>query len=402
MVNINDVSQYKRCQKKKYNIWVCMPQMGSCVINKLEQAQVVKELNGKTYFTVTDMNNLREENPKVYEFLCKNAYLIDEKKRFVLSGTQGELWTIDANKLAKTYVFGDGSPITEESLKARMKKDMAPAVMDWQLLESKGSGGEYNFACHVPANNLFQIQTAWGSVLNGNDPILGHGKGDFIVCAVNADGSPNISDRWIVNGLIFGDTYDNRGWSDKLVQHKGNIGDISVEKPKFTLIDERYRINVSQASKVIPELKSLVLNGELSSRLSEFTRSKCEVRDDNDQKGQLQAVYLDFNYSEDLKNGKLVPKVNQREARITLNKKFNSAFLILKVWNSHGKLHDQFGGKIRFTSSSLDSYKDLTELVNRALSTIKLPSNSSGSMGGVSGNSSKERAKNILNLFGKK
>ena len=220
MVNINDVSQYKKCQKKKYNVWVCMPQIGTCVINKLEQAQVVNRLNGKTYFTLSELDEMRKNGQNdVYEFLSKNAYIVNEQKRFVLSGTQGELWTIDANKLAKTYTFADGTQITKESLKSKMKTNDAIATMDWQMLESKGASGETNFAMHVPIPDIFQVQTAWGSVLNGNDPSLGHGKGDFIVCAVNSDGTPNIGDRWIVNGLIFGDTYDNRGWSDKVINN---------------------------------------------------------------------------------------------------------------------------------------------------------------------------------------
>ena len=44
MININDVTKYKSCRKKIYEIYVCKPPIGTCVVNKLEQAQVVKQL----------------------------------------------------------------------------------------------------------------------------------------------------------------------------------------------------------------------------------------------------------------------------------------------------------------------------------------------------------------------
>lgn len=238
MYNINDPKNYKRCQKKKYHVWVCMPPLGTCVVNKLEQAEIVKQLNGKTYFTASQMHVLAEKNPKVYEFLSKNAYIIDEKKRFVLSGTQGEMWTIDANKLASTYVFAGNvnkpdEDISPNSLKERCLK--GENMMNWQLLETRTVKGS-NFACQVPANETFTLQTSWGSTLKGNDPLIPHGKGDFVMCPANPDNTPNLNDRWIVNGLIFGDTYDNRGWSQNVVS--SGEGSKFVEKPDVDLMDK--------------------------------------------------------------------------------------------------------------------------------------------------------------------
>lgn len=397
MVNINDISQYKKCQKKKYNVWVCMPQVGTCVINKLEQAQVVAKLNGKTHFTLTEMNEMRKNGKQdVCDFLSKNAYIVSEQKRFVLSGTQGELWTIDANKLAKTYTFADGTPITEETLKSKMKTDKAIGTMDWQMLESKGSDGYINFAMHVPMPNTFQIQTSWGSVLTGNDLALGHGKGDFIVCAVNPDGSPNINDRWIVNGIIFGDTYDNRGWSDKIASTNINGNNNVVEKPKYTLIDNNYNMNVSHASTVIPELTKLITHGGINKQLEQFAGKPMVVKEEKDSKGRISQVYLDFNFdTRDFDKGKVVPKPNFREARITLSKRFNSAFVILKTWNARGDLHDQYGHKIRLGDDALTSYTELEALVTNGLNTIKIPKEADG-------RSSKDKAKDMLNLFGRK
>ena len=62
----------------------------------------------------------------------------------------------------------------------------------------------------VPVNQKISINTAWGDVLQVNAPGVKHGKGDFIVCAVDNNGQPMLNDRWVVNGLIFEDTYDMR------------------------------------------------------------------------------------------------------------------------------------------------------------------------------------------------
>lgn len=233
-VNIDDKSKYKRCQKKKYKVWVCMPPIGTCVINKLEQPEVVQQLKGKTYFTVLEMKNIRENNSSLYDYLSTHAYIVDEKKRYVLSGTQGELWVIDPYKLQKTYIFATGEEISISSLQKRMNSNKC---IDWQLLETKVENN-YNYACFVPKKQKLTIQTAWGSTLVGNAPCLKHGKGDFVVCSDGGNGQPNLNDRWIVNGLIFRDTYDNRGWTDKL-EMTDSLGSVSsnLEKPSYSLVD---------------------------------------------------------------------------------------------------------------------------------------------------------------------
>lgn len=229
-VDINDISKYKRCSKKKYKVWVCMPPAGTCVINKFEQPEVVQQLKGRTYFTYNEVVKIKDENPALFEYLREKAYIVDDKKRFVLSGTQGELWVIDAQKLAKTYTFATGEEINMESLKSKSSK----GGLDWQQLETRGADSGLTYACFVPNEQSLQIQTAWGSTLRCNAPCVSHGKGDFIVCAGNADGSPNLGDRWVVNGLIFGDTYDNRGWGSNLHSSGNELGD--VKKPDFSLI----------------------------------------------------------------------------------------------------------------------------------------------------------------------
>lgn len=177
MVNINNPALYKATRKKKYQVYVCLPPIGTKVHNHLEKAD----------------------------------YVTDTNKRFVLSGTVGEQWVIDAVKLAKTYTFMDGTPITQETVVKRCKVTNGQPILDWTPLQTLPNG-VINWALFVPVKQKLQIQTAWGSVLQVNAPGVPHGQGDFIVCA-DMNGQPNLADRWVVNGAIFPTTYDMRAFS---------------------------------------------------------------------------------------------------------------------------------------------------------------------------------------------
>lgn len=62
---------------------------------------------------------------------------------------------------------------------------------------------------HVPADITVTVETAWGDVLYTNLPNAPHGEGDYLVCTVQECGGPDLSDVWVLNGLIFADRYDN-------------------------------------------------------------------------------------------------------------------------------------------------------------------------------------------------
>ena len=181
-INFNDPSVYKRTRKKKYFIIACMPLCGTPVFNKLEQAN----------------------------------YVTTSEKQFVLTGTVGEHWVIDVNKLAKTYTFANGMPITKDAL-ARMVIGQnvdgvpQPVIKPFKVITMEGP---INWAVRVPTNLVFQITTAWGDVLKVNAPGIPHGKGDYLVCA-DMGGMPNLNDRWVVNGAVFPSTYDMRSFPNE-------------------------------------------------------------------------------------------------------------------------------------------------------------------------------------------
>lgn len=222
-VDINNPSSYKNCSKKQYEIYVCMPPKNTVVINKLEQADVIKVLGGKTYFTAEQVEKMQKSNPsmlaKLHQLVSQGrAYAVTDATPFVLCGTVGEMWTISPDKLAKTYNFLQGGQplrINQQSLGQRMKN----GLLDWTLVRTspQATAGQ-NMACFVPSAQKGQIQTSWGAVLNINGVGISHGKGDFVVCAKLPNGKPNLSDRWVVNGDIFATTYNNQGWADCLKQ----------------------------------------------------------------------------------------------------------------------------------------------------------------------------------------
>lgn len=95
-------NNWKRTCKKKYDIWMRMPGPGKNVTNFLEGSH----------------------------------YVTNENKPFVLSGTVGECWTVDAKKLFKTYRLFGGQPLTVDYLKGRMVN----GKLDWIHLETVADG----------------------------------------------------------------------------------------------------------------------------------------------------------------------------------------------------------------------------------------------------------------------
>ena len=167
----DDISKYKKCQKKQYDIHVCMPPKNTVVINKLEQADTVKILGGRTYFTVSELNKMKSNCDNRFNIIqqavnCGKAYLVNDNTPFVLAGSLGELWTISAQTLANKYSFlSNNQPvaITQMTLNQRLVN----GNLDWTVVRTKPNN-VVSFACFVPVSQKGQIQTSWGAVLNIN------------------------------------------------------------------------------------------------------------------------------------------------------------------------------------------------------------------------------------------
>ena len=227
-----DNTKLKKCKKKIYEIWVCKPPTGTCVINKLEQAAVVQQCKGRTYFTADEMAQFKASNVTMYNFLCQHADVTSEKRPFVLCGTMGEMWATGANNIAKTYVFAsDDSEITPESLQKRA--GATKGILDWTRVRTKADSAEC-YAQFVPLPQMCRVQTAWGSILTANDPrVKVHGKGDFILYEMLPNGQPNENDKRVVNGAVFKNTYNNIGWTSCLSDDNYEIVTDSSKFPKL-------------------------------------------------------------------------------------------------------------------------------------------------------------------------
>lgn len=172
---------YRKTRKKKYEITICMPPVGTKVFNKLE----------------------------------KSYYVTDAHKQFVAIGTVGEQWVIDINKLCSTYTLANGTPINPTILKPMVVPMIHEGKRVGVIKKFKVATlpGPINWAFKTSAKDIFQIPTAWGDVLTVNAPGVGHSTGDYLVCA-DGGGYPLLTDRWVVNGEVFPTTYDMRAFAN--------------------------------------------------------------------------------------------------------------------------------------------------------------------------------------------
>ena len=152
-------------------------------------------LTGKTDYTVQAM---MVSTPKdVYNPLEDVSYTAQPNGTdVIIKGTAGEEWVSPLEKVASTYTLPDGSAI-----------DAASFPPD-EYIDLKTIGEpDTNFAMFIPVETIVTVETAWGDVLTANNPAVEHGDGDYLVCRA-ADGKPDLSDVWVVNGMTFPHTYD--------------------------------------------------------------------------------------------------------------------------------------------------------------------------------------------------
>ena len=164
----------------------------------LEENQDQFFLTGKTEYVIS--GRMVSQETRIHNELEDVDYTVaDDDESVILTGTVGEQWVTKVSKVISTYTKPDGTPLTAEDFTA--SKDTGVE------LKTKAQP-DTNYACYVPAGVAVQVDTAWGDVLYANRTGVPHGAGDYLVCALTEDGQPNLEDVWIVNGAIFGSTYD--------------------------------------------------------------------------------------------------------------------------------------------------------------------------------------------------
>lgn len=229
MVDINNPNNYKECKKKQYKIWACKPPIGTYAVNKLEQNEVWNFLKCKNIISKLEAKK-KGLIPILDKLVTQNKiYRIDNDDDFLLSGTQGEVWATKLNKVIKTYnMYDDGQyiHINSKCLDNLTKEVNNNTFIDWFSIKTLGDNGETYMACYVPSSESFEIETSWGIKLNVNGKGVAHGKGDFILCDILSNGQPDLNNKWVVNGLVFADTYDCK---------KININEIILNKKVLSI-----------------------------------------------------------------------------------------------------------------------------------------------------------------------
>ena len=131
--------------------------------------------------------NMPHEAGKVYNFL-EDIVEEAEEGAFVCRGTVGEMYVIPRDKLDAYDV--DADEIGSEWLTAKTRPQAA-------------------VYCCRRVEGPFALATERG-VMHGNREGVEHGSGDYVVCRAleTEDGYlPDQADCWIVNGVVFDNTY---------------------------------------------------------------------------------------------------------------------------------------------------------------------------------------------------
>ena len=163
----------------------------------LESSREKWFLTGKKKYTVQAMM-VSKEMTFHNDLEVVDLVAADDGETVVLKGTRDEIWTSPLPQVISRYTKPDGSELRKEDF---ANKDV---YFDIVTIPTKDA----YYAMHIPNDITVVVETAQGNVLHSNLPNAPHGEGDFLVCTIREDGEPDLSDIWILNGLIFMDCYD--------------------------------------------------------------------------------------------------------------------------------------------------------------------------------------------------
>lgn len=179
-IDIRDPKNWKRTCAKQYEVYICMPAPGTKTRNALE----------------------------------KCVYTTNQERPFIISGTLGETWTIDADKFASKYGVRKTEGLVPVDINKYNQAYLNGQTIDWRKFEARpGQSRVWAFFLDIDkygnAAKNFPVNTSWGDKLTANRTGVPHGHGDFLLCE-DANGRPDLNNMWVVNGRVFVRTYDLR------------------------------------------------------------------------------------------------------------------------------------------------------------------------------------------------
>lgn len=154
-------------------------------------------LTGKKKYSVQAMMVSKETSFR-NELEVTEYTVRDDGVTVILKGAFDEMWTSKLSKVINTYRKPDGSPLTEKDF------DQKDIFVDLITIPEP----DIYLAMYVPLSVSVTVNTAWGDVLHTNLPNAPHGEGDYLVCRAGENGEPDLSDVWVLNGVIFPEYYD--------------------------------------------------------------------------------------------------------------------------------------------------------------------------------------------------
>jgi len=154
-------------------------------------------LTGKNEYTVKAMM-VSKEMTFHNDLEVVDLVATDDGETVVLKGTKDEIWTSPLSQVAARYTKPDGSKIRKEDF---ANKDVFTDIVTIPTRDTY-------YAMHVPKDITVVVETAQGDILHTNLPNAPHGEGDYLICTIGEDGAPDLSDVWVLNGMIFPDCYD--------------------------------------------------------------------------------------------------------------------------------------------------------------------------------------------------
>ena len=208
-INVYDKSKYRNCRSKQYKVYFCMPPENTFIIDKVNTPKLHEIFKGKVMLSAKEVYDIKAKNISLFNHIMSNCDFTTKGRPVVFMDLDGGYRVASLMELGGCYSFQDNSAITEGAIQ-RLSKN---GSIDWRPVISKGINRA--IAMHVPLKNRGDINVN-GIVLRVNNSGHNHGKGDFIVMDLDQAGRPNMATIRVINGIVFRETYDNRGWQDVL------------------------------------------------------------------------------------------------------------------------------------------------------------------------------------------
>lgn len=264
MVDINSAASYKPCKKKQFEVWMCRPPLGTVVVDHLTQSRgssVLKQAGVSGNIILGDvMRGWKSSGDARFGVVMQAVSsglvsIVSKPSHLVLCGTEGQFYVSDYSFVRAQYsVFSNNNYVNLDAI-----PELATKEFNWRRVRANSDYAAKTFACFVPVKQSFVLGN---QVVNERG--IQHGKGDFIVCSKLPNGQPDLRNRWVVNGLVFSDTYNNTGWQECIMIGRQGVIEMPPSVIKEEIPDAKLENIATQLGKLfsVPCIKKSAKDGK--------------------------------------------------------------------------------------------------------------------------------------------